>query len=181
VKGEYRWLTQQTPTELTSFNNDADIQSLGFYEPLFTASGPRNQVLPRGSTQDWNLSTDYQLRSPLTLELAVAGGQANRPTLDVNNIALSDVLGHLGVIYSFWDRWKLTVAYHKAYGYGRLLSAPTSVENNQYQDTGETIGIHYLFTAKNSAFFQIGNFEHRSVVTPEFDALQFLSGLNVLF
>jgi len=181
LKGEYRWLTQKTPTQLTAFNNDVDIQSIGFYEPLFTASGPRNQIFPRGITQDWNLSADYQLRSPLILEVAMAGGQANRPTLDANNIGMSAVLGHLGVIYSFWDRWKLNVAYHKAYGYGRLLSAPTDVQNNQYQNTGETLGIHYLFAPKNSAFFQVGNLEHRSVITPEFNALQFVTGLDVMW
>lgn len=181
IKGEYRWLAQKTPTQLTSFDNTLDVQSIGFYEPLFTASGPRNQIFQRGTTNDWNVALDYQLREPILLEFAMAGGLANRPSADANNIGMSAILGHLGVSYSFWDRWKVNAAYHKAYGYGRLLSAPSNVENNQYQNTGETIGIHYLITPKNSAFFQFGNFEHRSVVTPEFNALEFISGLDVLW
>lgn len=183
IKGEYRWLVQKTPTQLTSFDNAADIQSLGFYEPLFTAStsGPRNEIFQRGSARDWNVAADYQLSRPLLVELAMAGGLADRPSSDANNIAMSAILGRLGVSYAFWDKWKLNVAYHQAYGYGRLLSAPSGPENNQYQNTGETVGIHYLLTDKNSAFFQVGNFEHRSVVTPEFNALELVTGLNVLW
>jgi hypothetical protein len=182
ITASYRWLAQKIPTQLTLFNNAADIQSIGFYEPLFVASGGRSQTFPIGKTSDWRTSLHYALNSQLSLELAGSGVMAKRLSGDVNNIDFTGWLGDAGFIYSFWEKWKLNAAYHLAIVDGRLLAAPTSPANDGFRNSGETARLDYLLAPKTNVFLLFQNLNHyNSQTTPNFRMLQFLTGLDFSF
>lgn len=177
-----RWLSQKVATQLSLFNNDTDIQSIGFFEPLFTASGSKPRAFPAGTTMDWNVFFQHQIQPPLSLELTVSGVQAKRFAADANNIDFTGWLGHAGLVYEFWEKWKLHAAYHLASVNGRLLAAAADPPNNQFHNNGETVRIDVALTPKANAFFIFRNLDHFQIQGgSNFHLLQFLTGFDLLF
>jgi len=183
INASYRWLTQKVPTQLTGFDNNVDIQSIGFYEPLFVAPGGGGpNIFPRGSTQDWIVSIHHDIRAPLAFEASASGVVATRKTMDAANVNLNGWLGHAGFIYSFWERWKLNLSYHRAQTNGRLLAAPTAAENFQFINNGETVRVDYGLTPQSDAFVQFRNLDHTQIQnTTNFHLIQFMTGLDFTF
>ncbi len=182
VKLGYRQLSQKIPTELTLFNNDEDIQSLGFFEPLFLGTGGKPQTFPRGTTHDWRLDTYLPISTPLAFEGAVSGVEASRSSADVNNIGLNGWLGHAGFVYSFWQKWELDLAYQRAQADGRLLASPSAFPNFQFHDSGEIFKVNYGLAPKTDAFFQFRNFNHNQAASSlNFHFIQLLTGFDLFF
>lgn len=182
ITASYRVLAQKIPTELTSFDNAADIQSIGFYEPLFTATGGRGQTLPAGRTLDYRVKLHYDLSSPLAFELAASGGRAKRYSGDANNIDFTGWLGHAGFTYQFWEKWKVVALFHLAQTDGRLLAAPIAAPNYALRNSGETVRTDYALDPKTNLFLEFRSLNHIETTSGnDFNMLQYLTGMDYTF
>lgn len=182
LKGSYRLLSQKIVSQLTNFSNDADIQSLGFYESLFLAPGNRPQSLAGGKTEDWNLASDYSLSPRFTLKLDLAKASALRKENDSNNVNWSAWIGDIAFLYSLPGKWKIEAGVHRALGNGRNLVAPSASDNAKFSDSGEFVKIVFPLVPQADSFLQFRTLSHSQLQGgSHFNVWQLLSGIGYPF